>query len=72
MGLFSKKPKDKNTKLMPSNYAFHYLHNIILSPHAAMRVENGHERYVMDVTNNIVGLLLRNEVYNVVSYKKGY
>lgn len=69
---WEEKPKDKNTKLMPSNYAFHYLHNIILSPHAAMRVENGHERYVMDVTNNIVGLLLRNEVYNVVSYKKGY
>ena len=48
------------------------LNNIILSPHAAMRVENGHERYVMDVTQNVIGLLTKGEVYNVISYKKGY
>jgi phosphoglycerate dehydrogenase-like enzyme len=57
---------------MPSEYSFHDLNNIILSPHAAMRVENGHERYVMDVTQNVIGLITKGEVYNVISYKKGY
>ena len=69
---WEEKPKNKRTKLMPSEYSFHNLNNIVLSPHAAMRVENGHDRYVMDVTNNVVGLLTKNEVYNVISYKKGY
>ena len=64
--------KNKRTKLMPSEYSFHDLNNIILSPHAAMRVENGHERYVMDVTQNVIGLITKGEVYNVISYKKGY
>lgn len=69
---WEEKPKNKRTKLMPSEYSFHDLNNIILSPHAAMRVENGHERYVMDVTQNVIGLITKGEVYNVISYKKGY
>ena len=69
---WDEKPKNKITKLMPSEYSFHDLNNIILSPHAAMRVENGHDRYVMDVTNNVIGLLTKGNVYNIVSYKKGY
>ena len=69
---WDEKPKNKCTKLMPSEYSFHDLDNIILSPHAAMRVENGHERYVMDVTLNVINLITKDEVCNVVSYKKGY
>lgn len=69
---WEEKPKNKRTKLMPSEYSFHDLNNIILSPHAAMRVENGHERYVVDVTQNVIGLITKGEVYNVISYKKGY
>ena len=69
---WQEKPKNKRTKLMPSTYSFHDLNNIILSPHAAMRVENGHDRYVMDVTNNVLGLLTEGVVYNIISYKKGY
>lgn len=69
---WEEKPKNKRTKLMPSKYSFHNLNNIVLSPHAAMRVENGHERYVMDVTQNIINLITKDEIYNVVSYKKGY
>lgn len=69
---WEEKPKNKRTRLMPSEYSFHDLNNIILSPHAAMRVENGHERYVVDVTNNVINLLTGKEVYNIVSYKKGY
>ena len=69
---WEEKPKNKRTKLMPSSYSFHNLNNIILSPHAAMRVADGHDRYVMDVVDNIVTLLTKNEIRNVVSYKKGY
>jgi phosphoglycerate dehydrogenase-like enzyme len=69
---WEEKPKNKGTRLMPSSYSFHNLNNIILSPHAAMRVENGHKRYVMDVTQNVIGLITKGEVYNVISYKKGY
>lgn len=69
---WEEKPKNKRTKLMPSSYDFHNLNNIVLSPHAAMRVKNGHERYVMDVTDNIIDLLTKGKVRNVISYKKGY
>lgn len=69
---WEEKPKNKESKLMPSSLSFHNLNNIILSPHAAMRVADGHDRYVMDVVDNIISLLTRNEVRNVVSYKKGY
>ena len=57
---------------MPSEYLFQNLNNIILSPHAAMRVENGHERYVMDVTENVISLIKDDKVRNVIDYKKGY
>lgn len=69
---WDEKPKDKNTKLMPSEFPFETLDNIILSPHAAMRVHNGHERYVIDITNNILNLINGKELINIVSYKKGY
>ena len=69
---WEEKPKNKRTKLMPSELSFHNLNNIILSPHAAMRVEDGHERYVVDVTKNIISLITKNEVRNVVDCKKGY
>ena len=69
---WEEKPKNKTSKLMPSEYSFQNLHNIILSPHAAMRVENGHERYVADVTKNVISLIKDNEVRNVIDYKKGY
>lgn len=69
---WEEKPKNKRTKLMPSSFSFHNLNNIILSPHAAMRVEDGHDRYVVDVTQNIINLLTGKEVVNIISYKKGY
>lgn len=69
---WDKKPKDKDTKLMPSLYPFETLDNIILSPHAAMRVSKGHQRYVEDTTNNVKDYLLGNEIKNIVNLKKGY
>lgn len=69
---WDKKPKDKDTKLMPSLYPFEELDNIILSPHAAMRVSKGHQRYVEDTTKNVLDYLLGNELKNIVNLKKGY
>lgn len=69
---WDKKPKDKETKLMPSLYPFEELDNIILSPHAAMRVSKGHQRYVEDTTNNVLDYLLGRELKNIVDLKKGY
>ena len=69
---WDEKPKDKNTLLMPSYLPFETLDNIILSPHAAMRVATGHQRYVEDITNNVLNYLLGKEIKNIVSLKKGY
>lgn len=69
---WEEKPKNKSSILMPSSLSFHNLNNIILSPHAAMRVTDGHERYIMDVVDNIISLLTKDEVRNVVCCKKGY
>jgi hypothetical protein len=49
-----------------------YIHNLILIHDTAMRVANGHERYVVDVTNNVIDLITKGEVRNIISYKKGY
>lgn len=69
---WDKKPKDYSTKLMPSLYPFETINNIVLSPHAAMRVKEGHRRYVEDITQNIIDLLTNKKIRNIVSYKKGY
>ena len=69
---WDEKPINKNTTLMPSLLPFEKLNNIILSPHAAMRVEEGHYRYVKDTTNNIINLITKNILINVVDYNKGY
>ena len=66
------KPKNKRTKLMPSSYPFEKLRNIVLSPHAAMRVSNGHERYVSDVTRMVINYIEKQELINIVDLQKGY
>ncbi len=57
---------------MPSKYPFAKNKKIILSPHAAMRVSDGHERYVCDVTNMVIDYLENNTLTNVIDLKKGY
>lgn len=69
---WDKKPKNKKTKLLPSTYPFHTLNNIILSPHAAMRVKEGHERYVEDTTLKVINYITKGELIDIVSLDKGY
>lgn len=69
---WDQKPKNKNTKLLPSLAPFQTLNNIILSPHAAMRVEDGHEKYVKDTTLKVINYITKNELTDIVSLDKGY
>lgn len=69
---WDKKPQDKYSLLLPSKVALHTLDNIIILPHAAMRVEEGHKRYVEDTTKKVINYISKNELTDVISYKKGY
>ncbi len=69
---WDRKPDDITQQLNPSNYDFCSLDNIVVSPHQAMRVDDGHKRYVDDITDKVKGYILRNEKKDVVDLKKGY
>lgn len=69
---WDEKPKKETERLMPSAYRFETLDNVILSPHAAMRVENGHRNYVDDVTENVIRYLTGAAPQNAVDLNKGY
>ena len=66
------KPKNKNEKFNPSQYDFKKLDNIIMSPHAAMRVKNGFECYLKDISDNVISYVKHNKLRNVVCLDKGY
>lgn len=58
--------------LFPSHKHFEQLTNVLLSPHKAMQVGNGHRRYVEDVTDNVLGYLAGLPARNPVDLTKGY
>ncbi|MCH5156353.1 MAG: hypothetical protein J1G02_00575 [Clostridiales bacterium] len=59
-------------KLFPSKKHFEKLHNVLLSPHKAMQVNDGHDAYVMDVLANVQAFLDGQSPRNVVDLTKGY
>ena len=59
-------------KLFPSKKHFEKLHNVLLSPHKAMQVDDGHDAYVMDVLSNVLSYLDGRPPRNVVDLTKGY
>ena len=59
-------------KLFPSKKHFEKLNNVLLSPHKAMQVADGHDKYVMDVLDNVLGYLNGQPPRNVVDMKRGY
>ncbi len=69
---WEQKPKDKDTLLLPSKESLHELNNIIISPHAAMRVEEGHRQYIEDITSKVIEYITDNHLKDVVSLEKGY
>ena len=59
-------------KLFPSQKHFERLNNVLLSPHKAMMVDDGHDKYVMDVLDNVLDYLNGKTPRNVVNLNKGY
>lgn len=59
-------------KLFPSRKHFEKLNNVLLSPHKAMQIGNGHSLYVADVTDNVLGYLSGAPARNPVDLTKGY
>ena len=59
-------------RLFPSKKHFEKLHNVLLSPHKAMQVADGHDAYVMDVLDNVLSYLDGQAPRNVVDLSKGY
>ena len=43
-----------------------------MSPHQAMKINIGHERYVLDCTENVISYLLTGYERDKVNLKKGY
>ena len=69
---WEKKPKDKNSLLAPSKYPINELFNAILSPHNAMKVKDGHRKYVDEVTSQVISYIDGGKLFNLVDLKKGY
>ena len=59
-------------KLFPSQKHFERLNNVLLSPHKAMMVDDGHDKYVLDVLDNVLNYLDGKPPRNVVDLIKGY
>lgn len=59
-------------KLFPSQKHFERLNNVLLSPHKAMQVDDGHDKYVMDVLGNVLCYINGQPPRNVVNLKSGY
>lgn len=70
--VWKEKPKMKSDMLLPSKFNLQEFDNMIFSPHRAMGVVNGHDRYVQDIAQNIIDFLQGRTPQNIVDYTKGY
>lgn len=70
---WDRKPKDIMVdEMIPFEYPFDKLESIVLSPHQAMQVEEGHGRYVADISNKVLSYILYDELSDEVDLTKGY
>jgi phosphoglycerate dehydrogenase-like enzyme len=53
-------------------WPFDHLDNIILSPHCATQIADGHAHYVEDATANVLAYLAGQPIANLVDLRKGY
>ncbi len=69
---WDEKPKNNREILNPSKYPLTELENIVLSPHRAMFVSDGHARYVEDIKNKIMAYIKGEELWDTVDLSRGY
>lgn len=69
---WDRKPANMLDTLIPYAYPFDRLDNIVLSPHQAMQVADGHERYVTDITEKVIRYIQTGALSDVVDLTKGY
>lgn len=70
---WEKKPDSKEETLFPSRYPFQDLEeNIILSPHQATRLKEGHLFYVRDIEMKLMTYLRTGTLSDVIDYDRGY
>ena len=69
---WKRKAKENGTYPCEQTAPLWELDNIIMSPHQAMKINIGHERYVLDCTENVISYLLTGYERDKVNLKKGY
>lgn len=69
---WDEKPKKLTDYLLPSKLPLDQLYNIVLSPHQAIQVSDGHERYVKDTTEKVIAYMKDGTLTDTVDLKKGY
>ena len=69
---WKRKAKENGTYPCDETVPLWELDNIIMSPHQAMKINIGHERYVLDCTENVISYLLTGYERDKVNLKKGY
>lgn len=69
---WDEKPKNFEQVFMPSRYPLVDLENIVISPHQAMRVIDGHARYVNDIQQKVINYIIGVPLNDIVDLKRGY
>jgi phosphoglycerate dehydrogenase-like enzyme len=68
-------PNNRDVSIYPydrEQWPFETLDNIILSPHCATQIADGHRHYVEDTTANVLAYLNGRPIDNLVDLNKGY
>ena len=73
---WEKKPEKGKTGFYPFDKSegmdFTIMDNIVLSPHQAMKVADGHKNYVEDITNKVLKYISGEELLDIVDLERGY
>ena len=66
------KPKTATSPLIPFDYPFQMLDNILLSSHKAMQLCDGHARYVEDICEQVLRYIDGQPLENIVDCSRWY
>lgn len=63
---YNKAKRDKREKIMPSDYPFEMLKNVVMSPHCATHDIYSHERYIKDAVFSCVSYIRNGEDHDSI------